>query len=135
MHDSRSHVRCALGAVVCTYLHPKRPPRETSAFFVEAMRLTLGTVPEAKQFGGGMTLSGTRHTGGSQDCRHVTAALKKTGGSVRATTWSDVRSKLKLGRCMTTQTLKSTVMSMKTTDDLEVRVVPDKGIISIKLSR
>ena len=65
----------------------------------------------------------------------MTAALKKVGGSVRAANWSEVRSKLKLGRCMTTQTLKSTVMSMKTTDDLEVRVVPDKGIISIKLSR
>lgn len=108
---------------------------KTSAFFVGSEHLTLGTVPEAKHFGGEMTLSGTRHTGGSQDCRHVTAALKKAGGSVRAANWSEVRSKLKLGRCMTTQTLKSTVMSMKTTDDLEVRVVPDKGIISIKLSR
>ena len=104
-------------------------------FFVEAERLTLGTVPGVKQFGGEMTVAGTRHTGGSQDCRYVTSALRQDGGSVRAAVWSDVRLKLQLGRRMTTQTLKSTVMSMKAAGNLDVRVVPDQGIISIKLSR
>lgn len=82
-----------------------------------------------------MTTSGTRRTAGNQDHRDVMAALRTVGGSVRAASWSELRSTLNLGSHMSSQTLQSTVRSMKASGVANVRVVPHQGIISIKLPR